>query len=137
MALGFWQFLTKKCVIFDKRVKKVTYMLIISNFGTRYLKFMKTCWSLGFWALFCPALGFLGNFAWPRFCTCRTSVPTFITGVAPPPSVHTTLHDPIHYWDLPYGLFNVVENFTKLGVSVQRKQAVNLLNILNCYSVCT
>ena len=23
-ALSFWQFLTKKCVIFDKRVKKVT-----------------------------------------------------------------------------------------------------------------
>ena len=26
-ALGFWPFLTKKCVIFDKRVKKVTYLL--------------------------------------------------------------------------------------------------------------
>ena len=23
-ALGFWQFLTKKCAIFDKRVEKVT-----------------------------------------------------------------------------------------------------------------
>ena len=35
------QFLTKKCVILDKRVKKVTYLMKISNFGA--LKFMKTC----------------------------------------------------------------------------------------------
>ena len=46
-ALGFWHFLTKKCVIFDK---KVTYLLKIFNFGT--LKFMKTC----------PVIRFLGTF---------------------------------------------------------------------------
>ena len=48
-ALGFWQFLTKKCVIFDKRVKKVTYLLKNSNFGT--LRFMNTC----------PVIRFLGT----------------------------------------------------------------------------
>ena len=33
-ALGFWQFFTKEYVIIDKRVKKVTYLLKIFNFGT-------------------------------------------------------------------------------------------------------
>ena len=46
-TLDFWQFLTKKCVIFDK---KATYLLKISNFGT--LKLMKTC----------PVIRFLGTF---------------------------------------------------------------------------
>ena len=49
-ALGFWQFLTKKCVIIDKRVKKVTYLLKIFSFGT--LKVMETC----------PVIRFLGTF---------------------------------------------------------------------------
>ena len=52
-ALGFWEFLTKKCVIIDKRVKKVTYLLKIFNFGT--LKVMKTC----------PVIRFLGTFSVP------------------------------------------------------------------------
>ena len=33
-ALGFQQFFPKKCAIIDKRVKKVTYLLKIFNFGT-------------------------------------------------------------------------------------------------------
>ena len=49
-ALCVWQLLTKKCVIFDKRVTKVTYLLKLSNFGT--LKFMKTCPVISFWAFF-------------------------------------------------------------------------------------
>ena len=52
-ALGFWQFFAKKCVKIDKRVKKVkkvTYLLKIFNFGT--LKVMKTC----------PVIRFLGTF---------------------------------------------------------------------------
>ena len=54
-ALGFWQFLTKKCVIIDKRVTKVTYLPKIFNFGT--LKVMKTCLviTLGFLGKLCPA----------------------------------------------------------------------------------
>ena len=60
-ALGFWQFFTKKCIIFDKRVKKVTYLLKISNFGT--LKFMKTCSVFRLLGTFLPGhLGFLGKF---------------------------------------------------------------------------
>ena len=51
-ALGFWQFLTKKCVIFEKRVTKVTYLLKISNCGT--LRFMKTCLVIRFWGTFLP-----------------------------------------------------------------------------------
>ena len=49
-ALGFWQFLTKKRVIIDRRVKKVTYLLKIFSFGT--LKVMKTR----------PVVRFLGTF---------------------------------------------------------------------------
>ena len=74
-ALGFWQFL---------RVKKVTYLLKNSNFGT--LKLMKTC----------PVIRFLGTFllgnwvilrilARPRLCTHLTPVPTFIRKSPPPP----------------------------------------------------
>ena len=59
-ALGIWQFFTKKCVIFDKSVKKVTYLLNISNFGT--LKFMTTCPVIRFLGTFARALGFLGKF---------------------------------------------------------------------------
>ena len=54
-ALNFWQVLTKKCVIFDKRVKEVTYLLKvsnISNFGT--LKLMKTCSVIRFLGTFLP-----------------------------------------------------------------------------------
>ena len=57
--LGFCQFLTKKCMIFDKRVTKVTYLLKNSHFGT--LKFMKTCPVIRFWALFCPGIRFFGK----------------------------------------------------------------------------
>ena len=49
-ALRVWQCFDKKCVIFDKRVKKVTYLLKNPNFGT--LKFMKTF----------PVIRFLGTF---------------------------------------------------------------------------
>ena len=83
-ALGFWQLLTKNCVIFDKRVTKVTYLLKISNFGT--LKFMKSLPVVRFSGTF--LLGhwyFWENFARPRFCTRRTSVPTFIRKSPPPP----------------------------------------------------
>ena len=59
-ALGFSPFLTKKCAIFYERVKKVTYLLKNSNFGT--LRFMKTCPVIRFWALFCRALGVLEKF---------------------------------------------------------------------------
>ena len=83
-ALGFWQFLTRKCVIIDKRLKKVTYLLKIFNFGT--LKVMKTCPVIRFLGtFFARALGFWGNFARPRFCTRRTSVPTFIRESPPRP----------------------------------------------------
>ena len=62
-ALGFWQFLTKKCAVIDKS-EKVAYLLKIFNFGT--LKVMKTClvirslgtffaWALDFLGKFCPA----------------------------------------------------------------------------------
>ena len=33
----------------------------------------------------------------------------------------------------PCGLLNLVENLTKLGVSVRKIRAVNLFNTLNCY----
>ena len=36
-------------------------------------------------------------------------------------NVDIILGDPIHYWDLPCGPLNLFENFTKLGVSVQKK----------------
>ena len=55
-ALGVWQLLTKKCVIFDKRMTKVTYLLKISNFGT--LKFIKTCAVIRFLSIFCLDIGF-------------------------------------------------------------------------------
>ena len=53
-ALGFCNFcrLTKKCVIFYKRVKKVAYLLKIFNFGV--LKVMKTCSVIRFLGLFFP-----------------------------------------------------------------------------------
>ena len=51
-ALGFWQFLTKKCAILDKSVKKVTYLLKNSNFGT--LKVMKTCPVIRFFGTVLP-----------------------------------------------------------------------------------
>ena len=50
-ALGFWQFLTRKCVIIDKS-EKVTYLLKIFNFGT--LKVMKTCPVIRFLCTFLP-----------------------------------------------------------------------------------
>ena len=49
-GIRFLHFLTKKCVIFDKRVKKVTHLQKNFNFGI--LKFMKTF----------PVIGFLGTF---------------------------------------------------------------------------
>ena len=35
-------------------------------------------------------------------------------------NVDTTWQNPTHYWDLPCGLLDLVENFTKLGVSVRK-----------------
>ena len=65
-------------------MKKVTYLLKISNFGT--LKVMKTCPVIRFLGtFFAQALGSWGNFVRPRFCTRRTSVPTFIRELPPPP----------------------------------------------------
>ena len=89
-ALGFWQLLTKKCVIFDKRVTKVTYMYLLKilNFGT--LKFMKTCLVIRFLGTFLLGHWYLWeNFAQPRFCTRHTSVPTFTRKLPPPPPVET------------------------------------------------
>ena len=54
-ALDFWQFLTKN-VIIDKRVKKVTYLLKIFDFGT--LKVMNTCPVIRFLSTFLSGLGF-------------------------------------------------------------------------------
>ena len=51
-------------------------------------------------------------------------------------NVDTTRRDPIHYWDLPCGLLDLVENFTKLGVSARKKWAVNILSTLNRYIHC-
>ena len=48
-VLGFWQFLTRKCVIFDKSEKSD---LLAENFNFGTLKFMKTC----------PVIRFLGTF---------------------------------------------------------------------------
>ena len=53
-ALG--NFCQKKCVIVDKRVKKVIYLLKIFNFGT--LKLMKTCLVIRFLAVICPGIRF-------------------------------------------------------------------------------
>ena len=47
-------------------------------------------------------------------------------------NVNTTWHNPIHHWDLAWGLLNLIENCTKLGVSVQNNRAVNLLNTSTC-----
>ena len=64
--------------MFDKRV---TYLLKNFDFGT--LKFMKTC----------PVIRlFLRNFARPRFCSRRTSVPTFIRKSPPPPPSRPLRH---------------------------------------------
>ena len=49
-ALDFWQVFDKKHVIFDKRLKKVAYLLKNSHFGTQ--KYMQTC----------PFIRFLGTF---------------------------------------------------------------------------
>ena len=69
-ALGVWQLLTKKCVIFDKRMTKVTHFLKISNFGT--LKFMKTCPVFRFLGILPGHWVFWENYVRPRFCTRRT-----------------------------------------------------------------
>ena len=55
----------------------MTYLLKNFNFAT--LKFMKTCSVKRFCGpFFCPGIRlFWRNFAWPRFCTPGTSVPTF------------------------------------------------------------
>ena len=45
--------------MFDKKVKKVTYLPKISNFGT--LKFMKTCLVIRFLGTFCPGIKFSGE----------------------------------------------------------------------------
>ena len=50
----------QKCVIFDKRVKKVIYLLKNFNFGT--LKVMKTCLVIRFLAVICPGIRFFGKF---------------------------------------------------------------------------
>ena len=60
-ASAFWQLLTKKCVIFDKRVKKVSHLLKNSNFCT--LRFMV----IRALETFCPCITFLINFAQLRF----------------------------------------------------------------------
>ena len=76
----FLAILTKKCVIFDKRVTKVTYLLKISNFGT--LQFVKTCPIIRFLGRFLAGHWVSGgNFAHPRLCTY---VLTFIRESPPP-----------------------------------------------------
>ena len=45
----------------------------------------------------------------------------------------TTRQDSTHYWDLPCGPLDLVENFTELTVSVRKKRAFNILNTLNRY----
>ena len=73
----------KNCVIFDK---KVTYLLKISNFGT--LKFMKTCPVVRFLGIFFAwVLGFLVNFAWPRFALAAHLYLPFLGSRAPSPSM--------------------------------------------------
>ena len=52
-SIRFLEIFDKKCVIFDKRVKKVTYLLKNSNFGT--LRFMQTCSEIRVLATFLPA----------------------------------------------------------------------------------
>ena len=46
----------KKCVIFDRRVRKVIYLLKNFNFGT--LKVIKTCLVIRFLAVICPGIRF-------------------------------------------------------------------------------
>ena len=48
-------------------------------------------------------------------------------------NVYTTRRDRIHIEICPCGLLNLVENVTKLGVSVRKIRAVNLFNALNYY----
>ena len=88
-ALGVWQLLTKKCLIFDKSDKSD---LLAENFEFWHSEVAR---SLGFWA-FCPGVGFFWeNFARPRFCTRRTSVHTFIR--KSPPSRYKSLDQRICY----------------------------------------
>ena len=54
-----WRVVDKKCVIFDKRMTKVTYLLKISNFDT--LRFMKTCPVIRFLGIFCLGIGVFGR----------------------------------------------------------------------------
>ena len=58
-ALGFLAIFDQKCVIFDKRVKKVTYLLKIFKFGTPEV--MKTCPVIRFLGTFCPGIRFFGE----------------------------------------------------------------------------
>ena len=59
-ALGFLAIFDKKCVIIEKRVKNMTYLLKIFNFGT--LKVMKTCAVIRLFGTFCPGIRFFGKF---------------------------------------------------------------------------
>ena len=78
-SIGCLAIVDKKYAISDKRMTKVTYLLKMSNSGT--LKFMKTCPVIRFLGICCLGVVFffLENFVRRRFCTRRTSVPTFIT----------------------------------------------------------
>ena len=68
----------KKCVIFDKRVKKVIYLLNNFNFGT--LKVMKTCLVIRFFWEILPRLGF----------ALATHPHLLLLGSRPPPPPHSS-----------------------------------------------
>ena len=73
----------KKCVIFDKRVKKVIHLLKNFNFGT--LKVMKTCLVIRFLAVICPGIRFFWEIL-PRLGFALTTHPyPLLLGSRPPP----------------------------------------------------
>ena len=101
-------------------MKKVIYLLKNFNFGT--LKVVKTCLVIRFLAVICPGIRFfLGNFAWTRFCTCHTSIPTFIRESPPPP--------------LPTFIQLLHECWTKIHVFTNTTCFNSYMTLNNCPSI--
>ena len=77
----------KKCVIFDKRVKKVICLLKTFNFGT--IKVMKTCPVIRFLAVICPGIRFFWEIL-PSLGVVLTTLPylPLLGSCPPPPRIH-------------------------------------------------
>ena len=107
----------KKCVIFDKRVKKVIYLLKNFNFDT--LKVMKTCLVIRFLAVICLGIRFFWEILPGLGFALATHPYLLLLGSRPPPTFIQLLH----------------ECWTKIHVFTNTTRFNSYMTLNNCPSI--